>query len=552
VPPRDPWQRLAGLSDARLSLLFALVLFALAAWPLLLVELPPLQDLPNHLATAHIVAHPALYPQYAFNGFFRSNSLLTLWLSAFGGRGLTGAARAFVAFVLALNAVALPLFVLRFAGRGALAVAMLFVWPLVHSFAVSMGFLNFAAAFALSLILLMLIDRQRESPSLRRGLGITVVAGLVWYAHPFPLAVVGALVALHVVSRPSRRARIGAFLTMQLPLAPAGFLSLLIARRHLVKAEHAPTFASAPFTYLNPWELAEHLWLDVSGALTRWGSMTIVPALLLFYFAWRPVEEGREGWQGRQGWMERPLLSRNALAVLAAAYLALPVMLSNWNYLNCRLVPFLWVGLALRLPRTLPRPVVVLLAACALSFSAVLGVDYVRLDRDRAEFTAGMDAVPARATLLPLLFKQGKTSDFTASLTHAWGYYTVAKDTSAPLVFAVERSYPITYREFPPRALIPPALDQFAERNGTPAQVCQRLRQAPDDAACAAAWRALWDGFWREAEPRFSHLLTWAIPAEARPMIPAVYHRVFAGGELEIYSRETQPGSAGPGKGDQR
>jgi hypothetical protein len=534
VLPSDLRQRPSGLSDVRLGLLFALVLFVLAAWPLLLVEVPPFQDLPNHLATAHIVAHPALYPQYVFNGFFRSNSLLTLWLAAFGGHSLTGAARAFVAFVLALNAVALPFFVLRFAGRGALAVAMLFVWPLVHSFAVSMGFLNFASAFALSLILLTLIDRQRESPSLRKGLGITALAGLVWYAHPFPLAVVGALVALHVVSRPNRRARIRAFLGMQLPLAPAGFLSLLIARQHLVKADHAPTFASAPFTYLNPWELAEHLWLDVSGALTRWGSMTIVPALLLLYFACRPVEEGRP---------QRPLLSRNALAILAAAYVALPVMLSNWNYLNCRLVPFLWAGLALRLPRTLPRPIVVLLVACALSFSAVLGIDYVRLDRDRAEFTAGMEAVPARASLLPLLFKQGKTSDFTASLTHAWGYYTVAKDTSAPLVFAVERSYPITYREFPPRALIPPALDQFAERNGTAAQVCQRLRQAPDDAACAAAWRALWAGFWREAEPRFSHLLTWAIPAEARPMIPAVYQRVFAAGELEIYAREARPGA---------
>jgi len=202
VLPSDLRQRPSGLSDVRLGLLFALVLFVLAAWPLLLVEVPPFQDLPNHLATAHIVAHPALYPQYVFNGFFRSNSLLTLWLAAFGGHSLTGAARAFVAFVLALNAVALPFFVLRFAGRGALAVAMLFVWPLVHSFAVSMGFLNFASAFALSLILLTLIDRQRESPSLRKGLGITALAGLVWYAHPFPLAVVGALVALHAIGYP--------------------------------------------------------------------------------------------------------------------------------------------------------------------------------------------------------------------------------------------------------------------------------------------------------------------------------------------------------------
>ena len=90
------------------------------------------------------------------------------------------------------------------------------------------------------------------------------------------------------------------------------------------------------------------------------------------------------------------------MAILAAAYVALPVMLSNWGYFNCRLVPFLWAGLALRLPGTLPRPVAIVLAACALSFSAVTGIDYVRLDRDRAEFTAGIDAVPERATLLPL------------------------------------------------------------------------------------------------------------------------------------------------------
>ena len=164
-------------------------------------------------------------------------------------------------------------------------------------------------------------------------------------------------------------------------------------------------------------------------------------------------------------------------------------MLSNWWYLNCRLVPFLWAGLLVRLPSTLPRPVAIVLAASALSFSAVTGIDYVRLDRDRAEFTAGIDAVPERATLLPLMFEHGKTSDFTASLTHAWGYYTVRRTRRRPLVFAVERSYPITYREFPPRALIPPGPRPVRRGDRTPAQVCKLLRQFPVDAACAAIWR---------------------------------------------------------------
>lgn len=527
--PHPLGRGLDGLGDTQLTLLVAAALFALAAWPLLLVELPPLQDLPNHVATAHIVGHPDLYPQYVFNGLFRSNCLLTLWFYVVGGHGLFGAARAFTAIVLAANALALPLFVLHFAGRRRLLIATLFVWPLVHGFFVAMGFLNFAFAFALSLILLTVIDRQRQHPTLVRALGVAAISVAVWYAHPFPLAVVGGLVTLHAASRSTWRTRVTAGLTLLLPLAPAALLSLVTAQRHLVKAEHSSAAASA-FLYLNPWETVEHLWLDASGALTWWGSMTVVPALLLPYFAWRQ----RAGGAGRS---QRQFLSTPAMTILAAAYIALPVMLSNWNYLNCRLVPFLWVGLALRLPSALPRPVAALLAVCALSFSAVLGVDYLRLDRDRAEFTAGIAAVPERATLLPLMFEQRKTSDFTSSLTHAWGYYTVAKDTSAPLVFAVERSYPITYRDFPPRKLIPPALDEFAERYGTPAKVCKILGQAPADPACMAAWRDLWDGFWREAEPRFSHLLTWAIPAEARPMIPPRYHRVFTAGSLEIYTR---------------
>ena len=197
--------------------------------------------------------------------------------------------------------------------------------------------------------------------------------------------------------------------------------------------------------------------------------MTIVPALLLPWFAWK------------QRRAVVPFLSSPAMAILAAAYVGLPVMMSNWWYLNCRLVPFLWAGLLLRLPARCRGRSRIVLAACALSFSAVTGIDYVRLDRDRAEFTAGIDAVPERATLLPLMFKHSKTSDFTASLTHAWGYYTVAKNTSAPLIFGG-------------RALLPDHLPGLSAAHADPAgprpvrrvdrrrrrEVCKLLRQLPD------------------------------------------------------------------------
>jgi hypothetical protein len=524
--PRSLLELLEELSDARLIALTAAALFVLYAWPLLLVAVPPFQDLPNHLATAHIIEHPDLYPEFAFNGLFKSNALLTLWLYTVGRLGLFGATRAFVALVIAATSIALPVFVRRFAGRRAVPLAALCGWPLVHSWSVSMGFLNFSFGFALSLILAVVIDRQREAPTLRRGLGIAALSAVVWYAHPFPLGVVGILVAAHAITRRTTRERIAAAVTLLLPMVPSGILSLVTAQHHLVKSEHSTAVASS-FWYLNPWENLEHVWIDVSGALTWWGAGTILPAVLLAVFAWR----GRD--------LVLPFFSNAALVGIAVVYVALPELLSNWNYLNCRLVPYLWVGALLRVPRRLPRAWTVALALAALSFSASLGLDYLRLDRDRAAFTAGIDAVPRGATLLPLEFKRTRTGRFTASLTHAWGYYTMAKDTSAPLVFGVERSYPITYREFPPGDLIPPALDRFAESNATGADVCHRLKQPKGAPVCGMVLREIWRGFWAEAEPRFSHLVTWAMPAEARALIPASYHRVFASGELEIYARGT-------------
>jgi hypothetical protein len=515
---------LDALTDAQLIALTATALFALFAWPLLLVSMPPFQDLPNHVVSAHIVAHPDLYPEFVFNGLFKSNALLTLWLYVFGPFGLFGAARAFAALVVAAMALALPMFVHRFAGRRALPVAMLCGWPLVHSYSVSMGFLNFSFGVALSLILATVVDRQRERPTLGRALGMGVFSVVLWYSHPFPLGVLGFLVAAHAFTRPTQRERIAATLTLLVPLVPAGILSLVTAQHHLVKAEHS-TAAHASLFYLNPWELLEHVWLDVSGALTWWGAGTILPAVVLPILAWRRRREAV------------PFFSWPAVIGIFAVYLALPTMYSNWNYLNTRMVPFLWAGFLLRVPPRLPRALTVGLTLAALSFSVALGVDYVRLDRDSAAFNAGIDAVPERATLLPLEFRRSEHSKFTASLTHAWSYYALAKDTSVPLVFGVERSYPITYREFPPGDLIPPALDRFAENNGTASTACWHLKLPRDSPECPSILRAIWKGFWQQAEPRFSHLMTYAMPAEARALIPDSYRRVFVSGNVEIYAR---------------
>ena len=92
-----------GLRDDRLALLVSAVLFVLSAWPLLLVEVPPFQDLPNHLAAVTIIENPSLYPEFTFNGFLKTNAALFTWL-AFVGRvvGVKMAAKLFTVLVLGL------------------------------------------------------------------------------------------------------------------------------------------------------------------------------------------------------------------------------------------------------------------------------------------------------------------------------------------------------------------------------------------------------------------------------------------------------------------
>jgi hypothetical protein len=82
--------------------------------------------------------------------------------------------------------------------------------------------------------------------------------------------------------------------------------------------------------------------------------------------------------------------------------------------------------------------------------------------------------------------------------------------------------------------------------HGTPERHCQAdpIAAAEGEAGCKASWRALWGTFWSQAEPRFTHILTWAMPPAFREMIPASYQRAFLAGDLEIFARPAVPPAA--------
>jgi hypothetical protein len=178
------------------------------------------------------------------------------------------------------------------------------------------------------------------------------------------------------------------------------------------------------------------------------------------------------------------------------------------------------------------------LGVCAASYAVGMGVDYIRLERDVGRFTAGLSVVPEGSKLLPLVFRSKGTSENTRSLLHAWGFYVVQKLTSAPLLFAHSRSFPVMYRDPPPVQFNHLVLEGFAPAMGSPNWVCDVLRsEGMPTADCGAAWRARWAEFWSQAEPRFDHVLMWSAPREVLSLVPADYRVVFQKDELTVLAR---------------
>jgi hypothetical protein len=247
---------------------------------------------------------------------------------------------------------------------------------------------------------------------------------------------------------------------------------------------------------------------------------------LAFYGLWRRMKSV-------------PFFSPLALVVLGVFFVLTPYIATNWFHVNSRFIPFLWMAFLVRVPERLPKVLRGALVVAAVTYTVGMGVDFVRLDADRAKFTAGMAAVPEGSRLLPLVFSRKLTSENTRSLQHAWGFYVLEKQTSAPLLFAHSRSFPVMYKEPPPPQFNHLVLESFAPSMGKSNWMCDVLRSGGvavlhED----AAWRERWAEFWRQALPAYDHVLMWDATPEARALVPPEYHVVFTQDRLTIYERD--------------
>ena len=512
-------------SDRHLALLVSAALFVVGAWPLALTEVPPYQDLPNHLAAVTVIENLERYPEFVFNGFFKTNAALFAWLFVVGKVvGTQLAARLFALLVLAANAFILPRFVLTLTGsRNRMLIASLFMWPMVHNWFVSMGMLDFALAVPLSLGLLLAIDRQRRAPSLLNAGIVTLLGAATWYAHVFPLLVVNLLVFIEAARSPTWKERFASLRAMVLPLVPVTALVAMSIIMHLRDNVGPMSAFVHHHVMVAPWELAYNLWAEWFWGFTKLSITSILPCLLLAYYGFARRRESPR------------FFSPAAVVALGVLYCLAPYHVTNWYHVNSRLIPYLWFALLLRMPEKLPKHVIAVLGVAGVLYSAGMGADFLRLERDRVRFTAGVSSVPEGAKLLPLVFKHKGVSDNTRTLLHAWGFYVTERNTSAPLLFAYSRSFPVMYSVPPPVRFNDLVLENFAATMITSENFCVSSRVVTDD--CVSEYRARWAEFWHDATPLFDHVLLWQPSEEALALVPPEYSVSFRQDGLVIMQR---------------
>jgi hypothetical protein len=496
-------------SDRRTALACSVALFALTAWPTWIVDLPPFQDLPNHLASAWVQLHPDRYPELVSNGFLKTNSALFLFLHVVGKLvSLRIAAKLFITLTLAVGAWVYPRAVARL-GSSNPATASLVLWPFVHNWFLAMGMLDWVLGIPLGIATLVALDAYRAAPTLLRAVGAAVLALAVWYTHAFVFMVVCLLVAIEVAiaGKPFElRPKLDMAKRLVLPLVPAALVTLIAIADQL---STETTRATQDVTYRSIVSAIYGTWAEWFWSMTKWTLPSIVPCVVIGYFGLRRL------------FVVRPrFFSPLAVLVIAVACACVPHLAFRWFFFASRFIPFLWIALVLRLPSELPRWLRRLLVVSALAFSAGLGFEYVRVARDWTRTLSGEPYVPVGSRMLALTFEtKGRYGDNTWPLTHVSSLYGVDRDVMSPSFFIHSTSFPITAKTFPPRQFEQLVIEAFAGEMQHESDFCAHSTPiVPTD--CDAAYAVAWRSFWQQAAERYDHALLLDPSDDVRKNIP--------------------------------
>lgn len=374
---------------------FVLAIALFAALPLMWPDVPPLVDLPGHMARYRVQladgADPNFRAWYNFRWSLIGNLGIDLLVEPLAP--LLGLERAVKLIVLAIPVLTVTglLWIAREV-HGEVPPSAYFAVPLAYSFPFQFGFVNFALAMALALNAFAWWLRLARQGRLRFRAAIFVpISVLIWVCHTFGWGVLGVLaysaelVRLWDKHRKPVHAAVGAgisCLSLALPML------FMVAWR---SGDHVSGKTADWFNWRLKWEWVTMILRD------RWmwfdlGSLALIGLLLVGAIRHPHLTYSRN-------------LTMSAL-FLALVYLLLPRIVFGSAYADMRLAPFVLAVavIALRARPGLTRRNATLIAVTALAFTGVrIGAataSYLSYDRDYDRELAALERLPEGSRLV--------------------------------------------------------------------------------------------------------------------------------------------------------
>lgn len=403
---------------------FAGAMVLLAIVPLLLPSIPPLTDLMGHMGRYRvqldIAGSPWLGRYYSFDWAVIGNLGCDLLVQLLGPLlGLEPAVKLIVLTIPALTVAGLIAVAREVHGR--VPATALFALPLAYGYPFQFGFINFALAMGLMLVLFALWLRMARTGGLRWRPAVFLIAGFaLWVAHSFAWGVLGILCFIAEGVRRRKQgerwhACIGHAILACLPLAPPALLLLPWPGRP--GATPHGSFDFFNWTFKTRWivsVLRERIeYWDKAGAL-------LLYAVALSGLVRRP-------------WRRYEAVLGIAAVLLLAIFMALPRVLLGSAYADMRLMPYVLALAILALRPIADRRVASGLAIAATLFFAgriaVSTAAFLRYERNYEAQLKALDQVPMGARVMVLASIPCRTVWYTTRMEHLSSMATVRRQS---------------------------------------------------------------------------------------------------------------------------
>lgn len=424
---KKPWWFFAQIA---LTLLF---LFPIWWLPYL-----PLNDLPNHMASMHLLAkYDAGIQTYVVPNpevFVPNSSVFVLMRFLTPFTGVDFAAR----LILSIYIIALPISLAYFLKKfspGAEPLSLV-AFPFMYNWIFMMGFLNNALAFPLFLFAagFWFSLRGRNDASFVNLAIFWLLSILLFFTH---ISAFLPLAALAFFMRATGKDR-DMLLFDAICLLPGILLTLFFA------------FQSVPS------DMNHIVWGYFLRKLSYFITMLPNPALMLIfsivlacYFAISSLSG-----QIRIKTDSKPNSLFLLAAILFAVYFFLPENLPTWQFAGARLVPFVlffaFASFAATLASSSPRLTNEFAAAFAIVAIASFLFSFASMNEDSALLSQNAriaSFLGQNSSIFPVgdgFAKAGAAA--TSPLFHSWGYFVIQKDVFSPYLFS-ESYTPVKYSD---------------------------------------------------------------------------------------------------------